>query len=113
MTPGAGDRSGWLVAVMRYQRSVRRTCSCVWGGKLTGGFALAGQERAELGDRAHQGRREDDGRVLVDRNLDQGLEVAQLQGERVGHHHVRSDRELAGGERFALGGDDLGALLAL
>jgi hypothetical protein len=31
----------------------------------------------------------------------------------VGQHHVRRARELAGGQRLALGGDDLGALLAL
>jgi hypothetical protein len=41
------------------------------------------------------------------------LPIAQLQGERVGDHHVRRRGELAGGERLALGGDDLGALLAL
>jgi hypothetical protein len=44
--------------------------------------------------------------------LDQGLEVAQLQRERVGHHHVGGAGQLAGGERLALRGDDPRALLA-
>jgi hypothetical protein len=35
------------------------------------------------------------------------------QREWVGHHHVGGVRDLAGGERLTLGGDDLGAFLAL
>ena len=77
------------------------------------GLRLAGEERAELLDRAHQRRREDDRRVLVDADLDHRLQVAQLQREGVSHHHVGRASQLAGGERLALGGDDLRALLAL
>jgi hypothetical protein len=67
----------------------------------------------EFADRAHQRRREDDRGVLVHGDLDQGLEVAQLQRQRVSRHHIGGLRQLAGGERLALGGDDLGPLLAL
>src|SRR5579875_1594667 len=74
---------------------------------------LAPQERAQLGDGAHQRRREDDGRVLVDRDLDECLQVAQLKRQRVSDHHVGGHGELTGRQRLALGGDDLGALLTL
>jgi len=56
------------------------------------------------------------GKITVeffDRDLDQRLQVAKLQGQRVGHHDVERVGELTGGKRLALGGDDLGALLAL
>jgi hypothetical protein len=62
---------------MRQQLSVRRTFRWVWRGwELACGFGLAGQERAELCDRAHQWGGEDDGGVLVDRDLDEALEAA-------------------------------------
>jgi hypothetical protein len=50
---------------------------------------------------------------LVDPDLDQVLDAAQLQGQRVGHHDVGGRAQLVGGQRLALGGDDLGRLLAL
>jgi len=44
---------------------------------------------------------EHDRRVLVDGDLGQRLQqVAQLQRERVGHHHIRRRGELTGGERL-------------
>ena len=70
-----------------------------------------GQERPELLDGAHQRGREHHRGVLV-RDLDQALEVAQLQGQRMGHHHVGGRAELVGGQGLAFGGDDLGPLLA-
>src|SRR4051812_2327885 len=73
--------------------------------------SLATEEPAQLLDRAHERGRKDDRGVLVDGDLDQGLEVAELQREWVRHHHVGGLGELAGGERLAFGGDDLGALL--
>jgi len=49
-------------------------------------------------------RREDDGGVLVDWELDPGLEVAQPKRQRVGHHRVRGLRELTSRQRFAVHG---------
>jgi Domain of unknown function (DUF1918) len=53
-----------------------------WRRTRSGGsacrFAFAFEECSELGDRAHQRRGEHDGGVLVDGDLDEGLEVAQL-----------------------------------
>ncbi|MEU8655354.1 hypothetical protein [Actinoplanes philippinensis] len=46
----------------------------------------------------HQGGREHDGGVLVDADLDQGLQITQLQGERVGHHGVGGVAECRSGE---------------
>jgi hypothetical protein len=74
---------------------------------------LAAQVGANVPDPAHQRRREDDGGVLVDGDLHQGLEVAQLEGERVLHHDVGGPSQLSGGERLAFSGDDLRALLTL
>src|ERR1019366_8771553 len=51
--------------------------------------------------------------VLIKGNLNKALEVAQLQRERVGHHHVRGMSELTRRERLPLGRDDLRALLTL
>jgi hypothetical protein len=44
------------------------------------------------------GAGQNDGGVLVDGDLHQGLEVAQLQRERVGRHQVGVMGQLAGGE---------------
>src|SRR5580700_6511574 len=70
------------------------------GRQGAGGGLLGGQERAELGDGA-----------LVHADLDQALQVAQLQRERVGHHGVGGLPQRGGGQRLPLGVDDLGALL--
>jgi hypothetical protein len=72
-----------------------------------------GQAVAQFLDGAHQRGREHHRGVLIHADLDQALEVAQLQGQGVGHHDVGGDPKLIGGQRLALGGDDLGPLLAL
>ena len=41
------------------------------------------------------------------------LQVPELQCQRMGHHRVRGIAKGGGGDRFALGGDDLGPLLPL
>jgi hypothetical protein len=56
---------------------------------------------------------EDDSGVFVHCDLDQGLEVAQLQRQRVSRHHVGRLRELAGGESFAFGGDALPSMFSI
>src|SRR5580700_1676244 len=83
------------------------------GRQGAGGGLLGGQERAELGDGAHQRGGEDHGGVLVHADLDQALQVAQLQRQRMGHHGVGGLPQRGGGQRLALGVDDLGALLPL
>ena len=75
------------------------------------GGGLAGEEGSEFADGAHQRCREHDGGVLVDPELDEALQVAQLQRQRVGHHDVGGGAECVGGQRLPFGGDDLGALL--
>ena len=78
-----------------------------------GRLVLAAEEGTEVGDGAHQGSREDDRRVLVDADLHQALQVAQLKSEGVGHHRVRRLAQSGRGGGLPLGGDDLGALLPL
>ncbi len=48
-----------------------------------------------------------DGGVLVHGDLQEALEVAQLEGERVRHHDVGCLTERCRGEGFPLGVDDL------
>src|ERR1700730_592892 len=73
-----------------------------------GGGLLVGQEGAEFGDGGHQRGGEDHGGVLVHADLDQALQVAQLQRQRVGHHGVGRLAQRGGGQRLALSVDDLG-----
>jgi hypothetical protein len=58
------------------------------GRKHGGGGLLAGEEGAELGDGGHQRGWEYHGGVLVHADLDEALQVAELEGEGVGHHRV-------------------------
>jgi len=51
--------------------------------------------------------------VLVDTDLDKGLQVAQLQRQRVVHHDVRSITEGGRSQMLAFGVDDLGPLFPL
>src|SRR6266536_4246612 len=74
------------------------------------GRGFSGEEGAQFADGAHQGRREHDGGVLVDADLDQALQVAQLQCEGVGHHDVGGAAQGVGGQGLAFGGDDFGTL---
>ena len=74
---------------------------------------LGTDEPRDLADAVEELRGEDDGRVPLDRDLAEHLEVAQLQRDRVLDDHVGRLGELAGAERLALGRDDLGPLLAL
>src|SRR6266567_2731104 len=77
------------------------------------GRGFSGEEGAQFADGAHQGRREHDGGVLVDADLDQALQVAQLQCEGVGHHDVGGAAQGVGGQGLAFGGDDFGTLFPL
>ena len=87
------------------------------GGLGAGGFGLApaglvigpADERLE---HVHR-QREDDRRVLVAADFEQRLQVAQLQGGRVGADDVGRVGELLRRLVLALGVDDLGAPLAL
>ena len=58
-------------------------------------------------------QREDDGRVLVDADVEQRLQVAELERRRVLADDVRRLGELLGRLELAVGGDDLRAPLAL
>jgi hypothetical protein len=58
-------------------------------------------------------QREDDRRVLVGADLQQGLQVAQLQRRRLAADDRGRAGELLGGLVLAFGVDDLGAALAL
>ena len=59
------------------------------------------------------GQREDDRGALVAADLDQRLQVAQLDGDRVAADHVRGVSEARRGLELALRVDDLGAALTL
>src|SRR6266849_2513839 len=59
------------------------------------------------------GHGKDDGGVLLRRDLGQGLQVAQVQGDGLGLQRCRRFRELLGGLQLAGGVDDLGPLLPL
>ena len=73
---------------------------------------LAVEERRELADRAHQRGRHHHERVLVDADLDGVCSVRSCRAS--GWDIIVSDAPSWGrGERLALGGDDLRALLAL
>jgi hypothetical protein len=51
--------------------------------------------------------------ALLDRDLGQGLQVAQLQRQRVGHHHGRTRWRVRRRRAPPVGGENLGALFAL
>jgi hypothetical protein len=70
------------------------------GGVLAGegGGLLAGEEGAKFFNGAHQRGGEHGGGVLVDADLGQALQVAQLQRERVSHHDVGGIPERGGGQ---------------
>lgn len=72
-----GNGRGW-----RQRRRLGQQVSVIARG------VLSVHELGELLDRGHDGRGEDDGGVLVDTDLEQGLQVSQLKCERVRHHHV-------------------------
>src|SRR5690242_16879840 len=72
-------------------------------------FRGAVEERLEELDR----EREQDRRVLLGRDLDERLEVAELQGAGRAGDDVGRLSELLGGLELALGGDHLRAPLAL
>ncbi len=57
------------------------------------------------------GKREDDGGVLLDTDLGEGLEVAELEGHGLGGHEGGGVDQLGGGVELAFGVDDLGAAL--
>ena len=59
------------------------------------------------------GQREDDGGVLFDADLGEGLQVAELEGHGLGGHEGCGVDQFGGGVELALGVDDLGAALAL
>src|SRR5665811_2388859 len=57
--------------------------------------------------------REDGCGVVLRRNFNKGLQVAQLQCHRLGSHDVGRQGQLLRGLELAFGGDDLGAAFAL
>ncbi len=63
-------------------------------------------------DKVHR-QREDDRRVLVSTDLEQGLQVSELERGRIAADDVSSLSQLLGSLVLALGVDDLGAPLAL
>ena len=77
------------------------------------GGLLTGQECAELSDGGHQRRREHHRGVLVHTEFNKGLQVAQLQSQRMAHHDVRCVAKRGRGQVLALGVDDLGPLFPL
>src|ERR1035441_1399293 len=58
-------------------------------------------------------QREDDGGVLFDADVGEGLEIAELQGHGLSSHERGGFDELCRGVELAFGVDDLGAALAL
>src|ERR1035437_6749817 len=58
-------------------------------------------------------QREDDGGVLFDADVGEGLEIAELQGHGLSSHERGGFDELGRGVELAFGVDDLGAALAL
>src|SRR5262245_18237614 len=93
--------------------TLRRQSAAKPEGSAAGG--VPARLRAQLSERVDEldRQREDDRRVLVDTHLEQGLQVAQLEGGRVLGDDVRGLRELLSRLELTLGVDDLGAPLSL
>jgi hypothetical protein len=82
---GADSRSSTWLRVRATFRCVgrrvilRRVLRGHRGCRGVRGRCFSGEEGSQFPDGAHQRGREDDGGVLVDADLDQALQVAQLQ----------------------------------
>src|ERR1700730_398901 len=71
------------------------------------------EQRKRFLHRGHELRREDNGGILLDRNLRHGLQRTQLKRDRMLRNDVGGLAKLDGSLILAFGGDDLGAALAL
>ena len=101
----------------REQQAARPPPTARSGGSLwRRGAGVVGPRRVELRQQPREDvdrRREDDRRRVRRADLDQRLQVAELQRDRVRLDHHRRVLEPLGGLELALGGDHLRAPLAL